>query len=49
VRGACILTISDTLVNDEDAVGADYMSLDQLEVATKRMIEIALEAGTASV
>src|SRR5687768_3518167 len=49
VRGACILTISDTLVNDEDAVGADYMSLDQLEVATKRMIEIALEAGTATV
>jgi DeoD family purine-nucleoside phosphorylase len=47
VRGACILTVSDTLVKDSDAYGEDYMSLDELEAATKRMIEIALEAGTA--
>ncbi len=48
VRGGCILTVSDTLVADEEAVGADYMSLDELEAATSRMIEIALEAGTAA-
>ena len=47
VRGACILTVSDTLVKDDDVVGADYMDLGDLEAATKRMIEIALEAGTA--
>jgi purine-nucleoside phosphorylase len=47
VRGACILTVSDTLVAEDEAVGADYMPLDSLEAATKRMIEIALEAGTA--
>lgn len=47
VRGACILTVSDTLVKDDDSYGADYMSLEDLEAATKRMIEIALEAGTA--
>ena len=48
VRGACILTVSDTLMKDDDSVGADYMSLDSLEEATRRMIEIALEAGTAA-
>jgi purine-nucleoside phosphorylase len=47
VRAACILTVSDTLVADEEAVGGDYMSLDQLEAATMKMIEIALEAGTS--
>jgi purine-nucleoside phosphorylase len=46
VRGACILTVSDTLMKDDETVGADYMSLESLEEATKRMIEIALEAGT---
>jgi DeoD family purine-nucleoside phosphorylase len=46
VRGACILTVSDTLVNDDDSYGTDYMSLDDLEAATRRMIEIALDAGT---
>jgi DeoD family purine-nucleoside phosphorylase len=45
VRGACILTVSDTLIKDNDVVGADYMSLDDLEKATMKMIEIALEAG----
>ena len=47
VRGGCILTVSDTLIKDDDVVGADYMSLDALEAATKSMIEIALEAGTS--
>jgi len=47
VRGACILTVSDTLIKDDDVVGADYMSLESLEEATKKMIEIALEAGTS--
>ena len=46
VRGACILTVSDTLVKDSDAYGEDYMSLEDLEAATRRMIEIALEVGT---
>jgi DeoD family purine-nucleoside phosphorylase len=47
VRGGCILTVSDTLIKDDDAVGADYMSLEDLEKATVKMIEIALEAGTS--
>jgi DeoD family purine-nucleoside phosphorylase len=46
VRGGCILTVSDTLVKDDESFGADFMSPDELEVATRRMIEIALEAGT---
>jgi DeoD family purine-nucleoside phosphorylase len=46
VRGACILTVSDTLLKDDEAVGVDYMSLESLEEATKTMIQIALEAGT---
>jgi DeoD family purine-nucleoside phosphorylase len=48
VRGACILTVSDTLIKDDDVVGADYMSLDDLEKATMSMIEVALEAGTSA-
>ena len=48
VRGACILTVSDTLVKDDESFGADFMSPEQLEVATRRMIEVALEAGTAA-
>lgn len=46
VRAACILTVSDTLAPEDDAVGTDYMALSELEAATRRMIEIALEAGT---
>lgn len=46
VRGACILTVSDTLVKDDAGYGSDFLSPEELEVATKRMIEIALEAGT---
>lgn len=46
VKAGCILTVSDTLGPKDDAVGGDYMSLEDLEAATRRMIEIALEAGT---
>jgi purine-nucleoside phosphorylase len=48
VQGACILTVSDTLVKDDESFGADFLSPEQLESATERMIEIALEAGTAA-
>jgi purine-nucleoside phosphorylase len=47
VRGACILTVSDTLAPEDDSIGADYLPLAELEAATMRMVEIALEAGTA--
>jgi purine-nucleoside phosphorylase len=47
VRSACILTVSDTLVKDGDSYGADFLSPEELEVATRTMIEIALEAGTS--
>ena len=44
VRAACILTVSDTLAEDETSEET-YMELADLEAATVRMIEIALEAG----
>ncbi len=47
VRAACVLTVSDTLTEDED-YETTYLSLDDLERATDRMIEIALDAGTAA-
>ena len=47
VRGACILTVSDTLVKDDQGYGSDFMSPEQLEEATRRMVEVALEAGTS--
>ncbi len=46
VRAGCILTVSDTLAEDETSEET-YMELTDLEAATVRMIEIALEAGTA--
>ena len=46
VRAACILTVSDVL-SEEISTEETYLSLSQLEAATERMIEIALEAGTA--
>jgi len=39
VRGACILTVSDTLMADDEAVGVDYMSLESLEAAVDWMHE----------
>jgi DeoD family purine-nucleoside phosphorylase len=46
VRAGCILTVSDTLAETETSEET-YMQLTDLEAATVRMIEIALEAGTA--
>lgn len=45
VRAACILTVSDTLSEDEGSEET-YLALTDLEAATDRMIEIALAAGT---
>lgn len=45
VRAACILTVSDTLSEDEGSEET-YLALTDLEAATDRMIGIALEAGT---
>ena len=44
VRAACILTVSDTL-SEEESSDETYLPLDALEKATDRMIEVALEAG----
>jgi DeoD family purine-nucleoside phosphorylase len=46
VRAGCILTVSDTL-SEEEGSEETYMSLAELEAATDRMIEVALEAGTS--
>jgi purine-nucleoside phosphorylase len=47
VRAACILTVSDTL-SEAETTEETYLPLSELEAATERMIEVALEAGTAS-
>jgi DeoD family purine-nucleoside phosphorylase len=47
VRAGCILTVSDTL-SEEETSESTYLSLDDLQAATDRMIEIALEAGVAT-
>lgn len=51
VRAGCILTVSDTLgeteTGDVETTEETYMDLGDLETATVRMIEIALEAGAA--
>ncbi len=44
VRAACILTVSDTL-SEEESSEETYLPLDALEQATDRMIEVALDAG----
>jgi purine-nucleoside phosphorylase len=46
VRAACILTDSDTLSEEETSEGT-YLPLEELEKATDRMIEVALEAGAS--
>jgi purine-nucleoside phosphorylase len=45
VRAACILTVSDTLAEEETSQQT-YLPLDALEQATDRMVGIALEAVT---
>jgi purine-nucleoside phosphorylase len=47
VRAACLLTVSDTLGEDETSE-MTYLPLSELEAATDRMIEVALEAGPQS-
>jgi len=47
VRAACILTVSDVL-SEEVTPEETYLPLSELEAATERMIEVALEAGTTS-
>jgi purine-nucleoside phosphorylase len=45
VRAGCILTVSDTL-SEEEKIEDTYLSLEDLQRATDRMIDVALEAGT---
>jgi purine-nucleoside phosphorylase len=45
VRAGCILTVSDTL-SEEESTEETYLALEDLQRATDRMIDIALEAGT---
>lgn len=47
VRAACILTVSDVL-SEETGIEDTYLPLAELEAATERMIEVALEAGTSA-
>jgi purine-nucleoside phosphorylase len=47
VRAGCILTVSDTLAEDEN-YETTYLPLSELESATDRMIEVALTAGPES-
>jgi DeoD family purine-nucleoside phosphorylase len=46
VRAACILTVSDTLSEEETSEGT-YLPPEELERATDRMIAVALEAGSS--
>jgi purine-nucleoside phosphorylase len=45
VRAACVLTVSDVL-SEEITSEESYLALTDLEAATDRMTEVALEAGT---
>jgi purine-nucleoside phosphorylase len=46
VRAACVLTVVDT-TPEEGVAEAVHVSPAELEAATERMIEVALEAGRA--
>jgi DeoD family purine-nucleoside phosphorylase len=48
VRAACALTVSDMLTKDMTESEATYLPLEELERATDRMVEIALEAATGT-
>lgn len=48
VRAACILTVSDALDEHDLPAEESYLPPAELEAATQRMVEIALEAGTSS-
>jgi purine-nucleoside phosphorylase len=47
VQAACLLTVSDVLNEDEGSVET-YMSLEDLDAAVERMIEVALTAAVQS-
>jgi purine-nucleoside phosphorylase len=47
VQAACALTVSDVL-GDDVTTEESYLPLDELNRAIERMIDVALEAGTAS-
>jgi DeoD family purine-nucleoside phosphorylase len=47
VRAACALTVSDVLAPDVTSEES-YLPLEELEAATERMIELALEAGAGT-
>ena len=46
VRAGCILTVSDTLSEEEKSEDS-YLPLEVLQAATEHIIEVALEAGTS--
>jgi len=48
VQSACALIVSDVL-SEEVTTEESYLPLEELDLAIDRMIEVALEAGTASV
>lgn len=47
VQAACLLTVSDVL-NEEEGTEETYMSLEDLDAAVERMIEVALTAAVQS-
>jgi purine-nucleoside phosphorylase len=47
VQAACLLTVSDVL-NEEEGTEETYLSLDDLDAAVERMIEVALTAAVQS-
>ncbi|OGN82639.1 MAG: hypothetical protein A2X23_09290 [Chloroflexi bacterium GWC2_73_18] len=46
VRAACILTVGD-VPGEDVTIAESYLPLDELDRVAERMIEVALEAGTA--
>ena len=47
IQAACLLTVSDVL-NEEEGTEETYMSLEDLDAAVERMIEVALTAAVQS-
>jgi len=47
VQAACLLTVSDVL-NEDEGTEETYMSLEELDAAVERMIEVALTAAVQS-
>ena len=47
MQAACLLTVSDVL-NEQEGTEETYMSLEDLDAAVERMIEVALSAAVQS-